>query len=83
MSFLDCPVKIFQDRPRLGPTDWAILPRTKTKRRIFKKLKTKIGSETFNQSPQSYLGYLGHANSFKLTQQLKNQVWLWQERQDY
>ena len=51
-----------------------ILPRTKTKRRIFKKLKEKIGSETFSQSLQSYLGYLGHANSFKITQELKNLV---------
>ncbi len=54
-----------------------ILPRTKTKKRIFTKLKAKIGSENFNQSLQSYLGYLQHANSFKVTQQLKNQIWLW------
>ncbi len=54
-----------------------ILPRTKTKRRVFTKLKAKIGSESFNQSLQSYLGYLSHANSFRLTQRLKNQIWLW------
>jgi hypothetical protein len=54
-----------------------ILPRTKTKKRMFKKLKEKIGSANFNQSLQSYLGYLGHANSFKIIQQLENQVWLW------
>ncbi len=62
-----------------------ILPRTKTKRRIFKKLKQKIeelkngqiSQDSFNQSLQSYLGYLGHANSFRLTQKLKNQVWFW------
>jgi len=54
-----------------------ILPKTKTKRRIFKKLKEKEGLENFNQSVQSYLGYLGHANSFKITQELKNQVWFW------
>jgi len=24
-----------------------------------------------------FLGYLRHANSFKIIQQLKNQVWLW------
>ncbi len=54
-----------------------ILPRTKTKRRIFTKLKTKIGSENFNQSLQSYLGYLSHANSYKLELNLKNQLWLW------
>jgi hypothetical protein len=39
---------------------------TKTKRRIFKKLKEKIGSEKYNQS-----------KSFRITQELKNQVWLW------
>lgn len=54
-----------------------IVPRTKTKRRIFKKLKEKIGSENFNQSMQSYLGYLGYANSFKIIQQLENQIWFW------
>lgn len=45
-----------------------ILPRTKTKRRIFKKLKEKRYSKNFNQSLQSYLGHLSHADSFKLTQ---------------
>lgn len=54
-----------------------ILPRTKTKRRIFRKIKQKLGSPNFNQSLQSYLGYLGHANSYKLTQKLKNQIWFW------
>ncbi|MBI4089463.1 MAG: group II intron reverse transcriptase domain-containing protein [Candidatus Levybacteria bacterium] len=51
-----------------------ILPRTKTKRRIFKKLEEKTGSSNFNQSLQSYLGYLKHANTHELTQELKNQV---------
>ncbi|MBF8249550.1 MAG: RNA-directed polymerase [Candidatus Levybacteria bacterium] len=54
-----------------------ILLRAKTKRRIFKKLKEKAGLENFNQSAQSYLGYLGHANSFKLRQAIGNMVWLW------
>lgn len=49
-----------------------ILPRTKTKRRISKKLKEKVGSENFNQSLQSYLGYLKHANSYRIQQELKN-----------
>ncbi len=53
------------------------LPRTKTKRRIFEKLRERIGSPAFEQSLQSYLGYLSHANSFELTQRLKNQIWLW------
>lgn len=49
-----------------------ILPRTKTKRRLFKKLKVKINSTNFNQSLESYLGYLSHANSFKVVQKLKS-----------
>ncbi len=53
------------------------IPRTKTKRRIFKQIKTKIDSPNFNQSLQSYLGYFIHANSYKLTQKLKNQIWFW------
>lgn len=51
------------------------LPRTKTRRRIFERLKEKIGSENFNLSLQSYLGYLSHAESFRLTQELKNRIW--------
>lgn len=53
-----------------------ILPRTQTKRRIFKKLAQKINEPNFEQTKQSYLGYLSHANSFKFTQELKNQPWL-------
>ena len=59
-----------------------ILPRTKTKKRLFKKLRDKIGEGNFDQSLQSYLGYLSHSNSYKLTQQLKNQVWIWEERKE-
>lgn len=62
-----------------------ILPRTKTKRRIFKKIEKTIHSfkkeeipfETLHQSVQSYLGYLSHANTYKLTNYLKNQIWFW------
>ncbi|MDP3974112.1 MAG: reverse transcriptase domain-containing protein [Candidatus Daviesbacteria bacterium] len=65
-----------------------ILPRTKTRRRVFKKLREKINNlqtgivseGSFNQSLQSYLGYLGHANSYKLTQKLKNQIWIWESK---
>lgn len=61
---------------------YVVLPRTKTKRRLFKKIKGKISDlkngyiseRSFNQSLQSYLGYLGHANSYKLAQELKNQI---------
>ncbi|MEK7092800.1 MAG: reverse transcriptase/maturase family protein, partial [Patescibacteria group bacterium] len=56
-----------------------ILPRTKTKRRIFqkmreKKLEMKIGvvsKESFHQSLQSYLGFLKHASAHRLTKELK------------
>lgn len=62
-----------------------VLPRTKTKRRIFRKIHkkmqlykiNKISGESLNQSIQSYLGYLGHANTYKLTQQLKNRILFW------
>lgn len=60
-----------------------ILPRTKTKRRIFKKLlkkvqlakQGKISQQSLNQTIQSYLGYLSYANTYKLTQEMKNQIW--------
>lgn len=62
-----------------------VLPRTKTKRRLFRKLHkkvedykmNKISGESLNQSIQSYLGYLIHANSYKLSLQLKNQIVFW------
>lgn len=61
------------------------LPRAKTRKRIFKKLKIKIEElgtgkiprESFNQTIQSYFGFLVHANSYGLTQRLKNQLWFW------
>ena len=54
------------------------LPRAKTRRRIFIKLKEKISKDTFEQSFQSYLGYLSHANSYSLTLKLRNQIKLHQ-----
>lgn len=61
------------------------LLRTKTKRRAFKKLKTrvkeyKIGKtdeQALNQTLQSYLGVLTHANTHKLSRELLNQFWFW------
>ncbi len=63
---------------------WRVL-RTKTKRRMFEKLKKKIDKfgqakitkEALNQSIQSYLGMLKHCNSYKLRQKLKNQIKFW------
>lgn len=46
-----------------------ILPRTKTKRRLFKKFNAK--------NLQSYLGYLSHANSYKIIKVLEKSInWL-------
>ncbi|HEY4484365.1 MAG TPA: reverse transcriptase/maturase family protein [Candidatus Paceibacterota bacterium] len=69
---------------------YVILPhyrqlRTKTKKRIFNKIFRRvlekkqglISDETLKQSLQSYLGVLGHANSYKLSQELINQFWFW------
>ena len=62
-----------------------ILPRTKTKKRLFRKIHkkvelykmNKITAESLMQSVQSYLGYLTHANTYKLSRQLKNQIVFW------
>jgi len=59
--------------------------RTKTKNRIFKKLKKKvhdfkigeISEKTLFQSLNSYLGVLSHANAYKLQNELKNNFWFW------
>ena len=59
--------------------------RTKTKKRIFKKMEKKvleyntgvITERTLNQSLQSYLGVLSHANTQALCNELKNQFWFW------
>ncbi len=60
------------------------LIRSKTKKRIFKKLgarideykKGKISAVRLEQSLQSYLGVLSHANAYKLGKDLKNLFWL-------
>jgi len=47
---------------------------------MFRKLNTRledlsrgrVTEESFNQSMQSYLGYLSHAQAFGLTQEIKN-----------
>ncbi|MFH2013528.1 MAG: reverse transcriptase domain-containing protein [Patescibacteria group bacterium] len=63
----------------------ARLLRTKTKRRIFRKLRQKvkqfknneINEESLIQSFNSYLGVLKHANSHKLEQKLRHKLWEW------
>ncbi len=59
--------------------------RTKTKKRIFKKLKVKIEEfkndqiceKLLYQSLNSFLAVLFHANSHNLEQKLKNHFWFW------
>lgn len=59
--------------------------RSKTKHRIFRKLEMRvreynsgaINRQTLEQSLQSYLGVLTHANAYDLSEQLKNQFWFW------
>jgi len=61
------------------------LLRTKTKRRIYTKLEQmikkhktgEINKKTLEQSLNSYLGVLSHADSYKLEQDLLNQFWFW------
>lgn len=59
------------------------LLRTKTKKRILKKMRKKVSGyrlgeltrENLHQSLQSYLGVLSHANTYRLSEQLKNETW--------
>jgi retron-type reverse transcriptase len=59
------------------------LVRTKTKRRMSQKLKLKINEcrqgiiskKSLNQSLQSYLGFLGHADTYEIQQYFKNEFW--------
>jgi hypothetical protein len=56
--------------------------RTKTKRRMFRKIKgkfqelkrDKISKESFNQTIQSYLGVLKHCNSYKIKKEIENLI---------
>ncbi|MFH1855575.1 MAG: reverse transcriptase/maturase family protein [bacterium] len=61
------------------------LLRTKTRQRIFKKIEKQvkerkegiISQETLEQSLNSYLGVLSHADTYELEEKLKNQFWFW------
>ncbi len=79
--------KFYQGIDFLG---YVVLPhhrllRTKTRQRIFRKLEKRvkeykrgtINKQTLEQSLQSYLGVLSHADTYKLGQELKNQFWFW------
>lgn len=65
------------------PHYWLL--RTKTKKRIFKKLKIRVAQyqaggidkNSLDQSMQSYLGVLSHADTYRLKEELVNQFWFW------
>ena len=73
---------------------YVILPhhiklRTKTKQRIFRKMKEnifrykrgEISELKLHSSLQSYLGVLSHADAYELSQELQNQFWFWLNEQ--
>lgn len=75
---------------------YVILPhyrllRTKTKHRIYRGLYKRtqeynqgiIGKRTIKQSLNSYLGVLTHANSYELSEDVKNQALFWLEHKDF
>ena len=49
-----------------------VLPRTKTKRRLLKRVREADQSEASNQMIQSYLGYLSHAKAYTLEVLIKH-----------
>jgi retron-type reverse transcriptase len=61
------------------------LVRTKTRQRIFLKIRNQINNykngtikkESLEQSLNSYLGVLSHADTYQLSKELKNQFWFW------
>ena len=50
--------------------------RLKTAKRYVDYLRERIGQGQMDQSLQSYLGILAHANTYRLAQSLKNAYWL-------
>ena len=61
------------------------LMRKRTMQRVIRKLRDKVEAhkhgtidrESLEQTLQSYLGVLGHANTYRLKQDLHNQFWFW------
>ncbi|MFA6285036.1 MAG: reverse transcriptase/maturase family protein, partial [Parcubacteria group bacterium] len=83
-------IKIRKYRQGVDFLGYVVLPhyraiRNKTKKRIFRKLKMRIAQhkageidkKSLNQSLQSYLGVLSHADTHKLKEELLNQFWIW------
>jgi hypothetical protein len=52
-----------------------VLPRTKTKRRLLKRMQAAGQSEDTNQMVQSYLGYLSHAEAYRLQILIKHMMY--------
>lgn len=50
--------------------------RTRTKKRIFKKV---LNSELTDEALASYLGYFSHAKAYKISQNFKNIFWLFKK----
>ena len=74
-------VTIHKYRQGIDFLGYVLLPhyrrlRTKTKRRIFRSAQ-RNGTP---QSLQSHLGVLSHANTYRLSQKLRNHFWLWMGR---
>lgn len=61
------------------------LLRAKTKKRVLRNIRKKmkghqngnISEDSLRSSLQSYLGVLSHADTYALTESLKNQFWFW------
>ena len=61
------------------------LVRTKTRKRIWRKLHKKvlehkagkISRESLESTLNSYLGVLSHSNSHELTKEVRNKIWFW------
>jgi hypothetical protein len=66
-----------------------LLMRKRTLNRIKRKIKEKfdqyskstITAQEFRQSFQSFLGALSHANTYRMSEKLKNQYWFWKDKE--
>ena len=66
---------------------YCTLVRKRSKKRMFRKFKQKIkdcnsgkiSEYKLGQTLQSYIGALSHANSYKITESFKNQVWFFKK----
>ena len=83
-------VKIRKYRQGIDFLGYVVFPhhrlvRTRTRQRMFRKLRLKAETYKRGQSPKesvdqsllSYLGVLSHADTFRLSEDLKNRYWFW------